>query len=125
MQFYYVKVKAFLFCLNRKGGNDGGRSSVYVLLSLVNKETALAFLIGQPLGGWGKQNRIVGERKQRQADTMIPLPETDAGQTHACNPQPHDGLQIIRYGLIKMLELDNKRLKLMGQAVFKKNTVSV
>ena len=45
---------------------DGGGSSVYVLLSLVNKETALAFLIGQPLGGRNRQNKIVGERKQRQ-----------------------------------------------------------
>ena len=43
MQFYYVNVKAFLFCLNRKRGNDGGGLTVYVLLSLVNKETALAF----------------------------------------------------------------------------------
>ena len=42
MLFYYVKVKAFLFCLNRKRGNDVG-VFFYVLLSLVNKETALAF----------------------------------------------------------------------------------
>ena len=32
-------------------GTDGGGLTVYVLLSLVNKKTALAFLIGQPLGG--------------------------------------------------------------------------
>ena len=42
---------------------DGGRSSVYMLLSLVNKETALAFLIGQPLGGWNRQNRMLGRRQ--------------------------------------------------------------
>ena len=50
-----------------------------MLLSLVNKETVLAFLIGQPLGGGSRQNRIVGERKQRQAVTMTLLSETAAG----------------------------------------------
>ena len=34
---------------------DGGRS-------LANKETASAHLIGQPLGGWSKQNRMLGGR---------------------------------------------------------------
>ena len=50
-----------------------------MLLSLVNKETVLAFLIGQPLGGGSRQNRIVGERKQRQAVAMTLLSETAAG----------------------------------------------
>ena len=45
--------------------SDGGGSSVYVLLSLVNKETALV-LIGQDLDRWSKLNRILGGRKQRQ-----------------------------------------------------------
>ena len=72
-------MKAFLSCLNRKRGNDEGGSSAYMLLSLVNKETALAFLIGQPLGGWSRQNRIVGERKQRQAVAMTLLSETATG----------------------------------------------
>ena len=58
---------------------DGGGSSVYVLLSLVNKETSLAFLIGQPLGGWSRQNRIVGERKQRQSVAIALLSKVDAG----------------------------------------------
>ena len=58
---------------------DGGGLTVYVLLLLVNKETALAFLIGQPLGGWSRQNRIVGKRKQRQAVAMTLLSETAAG----------------------------------------------
>ena len=36
---------------------DGiGGPSVFVLLSLVNKETALGLLIGQNLGRWGGQN---------------------------------------------------------------------
>ena len=29
---------------------------------MANKETALAHLIGQPLGGWSKQNRMLGGR---------------------------------------------------------------
>ena len=57
---------------------DGGMLIVYVLLLLVNKETALAFLIGQPLGE-SRQNRIVGERKQKQADAIALLPEMDPG----------------------------------------------
>ena len=79
MQFYSIKVKAFLFCLNRKRENDGEGLTVYVLFSLVNKETALAFLIGQPLGRWSRQNRIVGEGKQRQAVATTLLSETAAG----------------------------------------------
>ena len=43
-----------------------------------------------------------GRKKQSQADTMIPLPETDAGQTHAGKPCHCGGTQIIRYGLVKM-----------------------
>ena len=39
--------------------SDGGRS-------LVNKETAVAHLIGQPLGGWSRQNRMLGKREVRQ-----------------------------------------------------------
>ena len=56
---------------------DGGGSSVYVLLSLVNKETALAFLIGQPLGGWSRQNRMLGERSRVRELLLMKLP----GQT--------------------------------------------
>ena len=58
---------------------DGGGSSVYMLLSLVNKETALDFLIGHPLGGWSRQNKIVGERKQRQAYAMALLSKMEVG----------------------------------------------
>ena len=36
---------------------------------------------------WGRQNRILEGRKQRQADGMVFLPETDVGQTHAGKPQ--------------------------------------
>ena len=43
-----------------------------------------------------------GRKKQSQADAMIPLPEMDTGQTHASKPQPRGGIQIIRYGLVKM-----------------------
>ena len=73
-----------------------------MLLSLVNKETALVFLIGQPLGGWSRQNRIVGERKQRQADAMALLSEMEVGQNLPGKPRPCGDTQIIRYGLAKM-----------------------
>ena len=41
--------------VKRPAPSDGGRS-------LANKETALAHLISQPLGGWSKQNRMLGGR---------------------------------------------------------------
>ena len=45
---------------------DGGRS-------LANKETDLAHLIGQPLGGWSKQNRMLGRRKLSSDGMPAPL----------------------------------------------------
>ena len=35
-----------------------------MLLSSVNKETALGLLIGQNLGRWGKLNGMLGRRRQ-------------------------------------------------------------
>ena len=32
----------------------------------LNKENCLGLLIGQPLDGHGRQNRMLGERRQRQ-----------------------------------------------------------
>ena len=40
-----------------------GGPSVFVLLSLVNKETALGLLIGQNLGKQGRQNLMLEERR--------------------------------------------------------------
>ena len=48
-----------------------------MLLSLVNKETALAFLIGQPLGGG--VDRTEGWEEGNESVTMILRPERDAG----------------------------------------------
>ena len=45
------------------GVSGVGGSSVFVLLSLVNKETTLSLLIGQNLGRWGKLNGMLGERR--------------------------------------------------------------
>ena len=42
--------------------------------SLVNKETALAHLIDQPLGGWSRQKRMLGGS---EADAMPLLSELD------------------------------------------------
>ena len=70
-----------------------------MLLLLVNKETALAFLIGQPLGGWSRQNRIVGERKQRQAVAIILFSETDAGQNPPGKLPLRGATYIIKNGL--------------------------
>ena len=43
-----------------------GGSSVFVLLSFFNKETALDLLIGQNLGRWVKLNVMLAERRQSQ-----------------------------------------------------------
>ena len=50
-----------------------------------------------------------------EADAMTPLPKTDTGYIHASKPQPHGDVQIIKYGLVKMWELANKRIELMGR----------
>ena len=47
-----------------ESGEGGGRS-------LVNQETALALLIGQPLGGWSRQNSAGRKREVKQ--TSFPL----------------------------------------------------
>ena len=57
--------------------NDVGRTYVNLLISLVNKETALAHLIGQPLSGWSRQNRMLG-RREVSLDTMLLLSRADA-----------------------------------------------
>ena len=54
-----------------------GGPSVFVLLSLANKEIALGLLIGQNLGRWEKLSRILGRRRQSQRDAMELLPESD------------------------------------------------
>ena len=59
-------------------------------------------LIGQQLRQSEQTEQDAGRKKQSQADAMIPLPEMDAGQTHAGKPQPRGGIQIIRYELVKM-----------------------
>ena len=56
-------------------------------------------LIGQQLRQAEQTEQNAGRKKQSQADAMIPLPETDAGQTQAGKPQPRGGIQVIRYGL--------------------------
>ena len=58
---------------------DVGGTSFSVLLLLVNYQAKLLGLIGQNIGGWSRQNRMLGERKQCKAYAMIPLPETDTG----------------------------------------------
>ena len=98
MQFYYVKVKAFLFCLNRKRGNDGGGLTVYVLLSLVNKETALAFdRTAAQIGGVDRTECWEEEGNGTVAMTL--LSKTAAGQNPPGKPPPRGATQIIRNGL--------------------------
>ena len=55
-----------------------GGPSVFVLLSLVNKETALGLVIGQNLCRQGARTKC-WEVDQSQADAMVLLPEMDAG----------------------------------------------
>ena len=80
--------------------SDVRGSSVYVLLSLVNKETALAF--DRTAAQIGGVDRTECWEEGNEADAMIPLPETDAGQTQAVKPRPRSDIQIIRNGLVKM-----------------------
>ena len=62
-----------------------GRTYVNLLISLVNKETALTHLIGQPLGGWSRQNRMLGGSDAiampllSGSDTMKLQPKMDVG----------------------------------------------
>ena len=66
---------------------------------LINKETAWP---DRSEHRWVEQTEQNAGKKGSEVDTMIPLPETDTGQTHAGKPQPRSGIQIIRNGLIKM-----------------------
>ena len=59
-------------------------------------------LIGQQLRQVKQTEQDIGKKKQSQADAMIPLPEMDAGQTHASKPRHRGGIQIIRYRLVTM-----------------------
>ena len=67
---------------------------------LIKKQPWL--LIGQQLRQAEQTEQDAGRKNQSQADAMIPLPEKDAGQTHAGKPRPRGDIQIIRNGLIKM-----------------------
>ena len=64
------------FCLNRKGGNDVDGSSLYLLLSLVNKKVPW-LLIGQQLTWVSRQNRMIGRREVSL--TMKLWPKMDVG----------------------------------------------
>ena len=50
--------------LGSESGYGVGGSSVFVLLSLVNKETALSLVIGQDLGRWGDRTKFWEEESR-------------------------------------------------------------
>ena len=54
-----------------------GGPSLFVLLSLVNKEIALGLLVGQNLARWGKLNGMLGGRRAESGDAMKHPPESD------------------------------------------------
>ena len=72
---------------------DEGGLTVYVLLSLVNKETALAFdRTAAQIGGVDRTE--CWEEEGSEAVTMNLLPEMDIGQTLASKLQLHGDTQI-------------------------------
>ena len=81
--------------------SDIGGLSVYVLLSLVNKEIALAFdRTAAQIDGVAEQD--ARRKKQNQADAMKLRPKMDIGQNLPSKPPPHGATHINRNGLIKM-----------------------
>ena len=50
----------------------------------------------------GGEDRTECWEEGNEADAMISFPKKDASQTHAGKPRPRGGIQIIRYGLVKM-----------------------
>ena len=77
--------------------NDGGGVTVYILLSLVNKETALAFdrTAAQVVG----VDRTECWEEGNEAVAMTLLSKTDAGQNPPGKPPPRGATQITKYGL--------------------------
>ena len=67
---------------------------------------------------------MLEERKHSWSDAMELAARSDMLNLPG-KPPPHGATHINRKGLIKMQELASKKLELMGQAVFKMNTVSM
>ena len=76
-------------------------------------------MIRQNLDRWGRPDRRLGERKQCQADAMALL--SPRQMLVKLMPLSHSqvAIHINRNGLIKMRELANMRLEIMGHVVFK------
>ena len=75
MQFYCVKIKAFLFCLNRKRGNDGGGLSVYCYFHWLIKRLPWPF--DRTENQVGGVNRTECWEEGNEADAMEPATRSD------------------------------------------------
>ena len=76
------------------------------LLSLVIKETALAYLIGQLLGGWKRQNRMLGRREVSQTPYLSSLVRCDGA---SCQVR-HAETFLVRHHLMELHRLLNMRV---------------
>ena len=66
---------------------------------LINKETAWP---DRSEPRWVEQTEQNAGKKGSEAVAMLLLPKMDVGQNPPSKPRPRGGIQIIRYGLIKM-----------------------